>query len=598
MFINRLNQLYKPDRILYYIDANDEALDAFYSGKLCSELEPYAGAFGTYDRPGVFFLRSLKKEVIGIEYRIRDERIKYPQGLKSISLPGAFYYAVEIDHVDKPDMEFIESLFNIISADNDAHRTHSDLLFKKKSEVIGIFVANDKLLMQYEMDLDRDLAFNIIDNNPSEFDKNELYLMAFTDPVTGHYNWNHLTAYLEMPMDAGINDYAFVHFDVKEFRVINEVFGHAVADRLLRNIVKEMKAADFVYASGRCHNDNFAMLIHDMPEEETRSKLEAFFDRLSYIKDFPDFKVYYRCGVVPMRRAMLLGDRVADAGKMAQNLGQNPNQTDIIYFTDKMHDDILWGNNIKAYLGQAVENDEFLVFLQPKFNIHTEKICGAEALVRWNYKSSQMIPPYRFIPFFEKDGSIGIVDDIVLNKVCRVLEKWKKEGRPLYPISINLSRARLYQPDLTQHLTEIVDTYGVEHSLIDFELTESAAYDNRERMIDVMSELKSKGFGISMDDFGTGYSALSLLTDMPFNTLKIDKSFVDKIGIGGEKEQDIIVLGYIISLFKDLHLHCLAEGAEQKSQVDRLRTLGCEIIQGYYYSKPIPLDDYEKKYLT
>ena len=152
-------------------------------------------------------------------------------------------------------------------------------------------------------------------------------------------------------------------------------------------------------------------------------------------------------------------------------------------------------------------------------------------------------------------------------------------------------------PRLIDNLVSIIDHYGVDHQLIDFELTESATYDNTEHMLSVLEELRKRGFKISMDDFGTGYSSLSLLTQMPINTLKIDKSFVDKVATEMESKEDLIVLRHIITLAKELGFVCLAEGAESKNQVDRLRELGCEIIQGYYYSKPIPISEYEEKYL-
>ena len=155
----------------------------------------------------------------------------------------------------------------------------------------------------------------------------------------------------------------------------------------------------------------------------------------------------------------------------------------------------------------------------------------------------------------------------------------------------------MYDRDLISHLSSIVDKYGVDHSIIDFELTESAGYDNTDHMISVLQGLREAGYKISMDDFGTGYSSFSLLTRMPLDTLKIDKSFVDNVSSEQEREEDIIVVNHIIRLAKELGFTCLAEGAETKPQVDKLRELGCEVIQGYYYSKPIPLDEYEKKYL-
>jgi EAL domain-containing protein (putative c-di-GMP-specific phosphodiesterase class I) len=334
-----------------------------------------------------------------------------------------------------------------------------------------------------------------------------------------------------------------------------------------------------------------------MPEEELIQKLNDFFEKLSVLEEDPNYKIYYKCGLVPMQRAMLSGNRVADFAKMAQALATSQKKTEIIVYTDQMHDNLSWGNYIKAYMETAIEEDEFLVYLQPKFDILKEKIKGAEALIRWNYKNKEFLPPYRFVPFFEKDSSIAKIDDLVLKKVCQALAKWKKEGKPLYPVSVNLSRSRMDDKNLIDKLVSIVDQYEIDHKLIDFELTESASYDNMEHMIKVLQELRQRGFKISMDDFGTGYSSLSLLTKMPIDTLKIDKSFVDNVATENERKEDIIVIRHIITLAKELGFVCLAEGAESRKQVDRMRELGCEIIQGYYYSKPLPISEYEEKFL-
>ena len=598
MFINKLNQLYKPKRILYYMEAGPEDVQAFYRGQLPASLAKYSDAFGTYDNAGLFYIKGLEKEVLGLEFRINDPRIKYPEDLKSVELDASFFYSVEIDDDIEIDLPFIKKLFEEIALEDNAHRPYSDLRIKEDARVISVFHGFKKIRLLYEWELYSDKALRVMNDDFSSFEKEELYKSAFTDLITGNYNWNHLEAYLEVPQNKGINDYAFAHFDVKQFRVLNEAYGHIAANKVLSNIVNAMKESDFVYASGRCHDDNFAMIIKDMPDEEIKSTLYAFFDKLSVLEEDPYYKIYYKCGVVPMKRAMLSGNRVADAAKMAQALCTNRGGTEIVIFSDKMHDDLSWANYIKAYVETAIEQDEFLVYLQPKFDINKEKIKGAEALIRWNYKNKEFLPPYRFIPFFEKDGSIAQIDDIVLKKVCAALAGWKQEGKPLYPVSVNLSRSRLDDPRLIDNLTGIVDSFGVDHCLIDFELTESATYDNTEHMLSVLQELRARGFKISMDDFGTGYSSLSLLTRMPINTLKIDKSFVDTIGAKDERREDLIVIRSIIALAKELGFTCLAEGAESKDQVDRLRELGCEIIQGYYYSKPIPIEEYDSKYLA
>ena len=597
MFINKLNQLYKPKRVLYYVPASADDVDAFYKGEVRGEIAVLANAFGTYDSPGVFFLKGRTEPVIGIEFRSGDDRIEYPYELDSVEIDAAYFYSIEFDEDFKPDIDSIRENIDDISMADDAHRVYSNLTIKSSPDVIGVFSDSRKIRILYECELIDDKARAIINDDIDAMDKETLYRVALFDPITDHYNWYHLVPFLEMPADKDIQDYAFVHFDIKEFRVINEVYGHIAANEVLKNVVKAMNDADFVYASARCHNDNFAMMIKDMPEDETIRRLTEFFEEISHLKEDPNYKIFYRCGLVPMQRAMLLGNRVADAGKLAQKLGVKHNETEIIVYTEKMYNDSLWGNYIKAYLDTAIENDEFVVYMQPKFDIRTEKIKGAEALIRWNYKNKVFLGPGRFIPFFEKDGSIGKIDDIVLRKVCAAFEKWRKEGKILYPVSVNLSRDRLYDVNLVKHLTEIVDSYGVYHDLIDFELTESASYDNTDQMIRVLNELREAGFRISMDDFGTGYSSFSLLTQMPLDTLKIDKSFVDKVGIENEHRQDTAVIRHIISLAKELGFICLAEGAEKRTQIDALKALGCDVIQGYYFSKPIPVEEYESKYL-
>ena len=597
MFINKLNQLYKPKRIFYYSEVSQEDIQAFYKGILPKVFQKYLNAFGTYDYPGVFFIKDLKKEVIGIEYRANDQRIEYPTELKSLELEAAFFYSLEIDDDVEINYPLIKKLFEDVAKEDNAHRPYSDLRIKKDARVISVFHGYKKIRLLHEWELYEDKAIHVMCDDYSQFEKQTLYKSAFTDLITGEYNWNHLEAYLEVPGDKGIADYAFAHFDIKQFRVINEAYGHIAANKVLSNVVKAMNEADFIYASGRCHDDNFAMILKDMPQEELKQRLELFFEKLSVLEEDHFYKIYFKCGVVPMQRAMLSGNRVADAAKMAQALCTNQKGTEIIFYTDKMYDDLSWGNYIKAYVETAIEEDEFLVYLQPKFDIKTEKIKGAEALIRWNYKKKEFMPPYRFIPFFEKDGSIAKIDDFVLKKICEALARWKKEGKTLYPISVNLSRNRMFDENLIDKLCKIVDSYEIEHNLIDFELTESATYDDIDHMLSVLQELRNKGFKISMDDFGTGYSSLSLLTQMPIDTLKIDKSFVDAIATATEHQEDIIVLRHIIALAKELDFVCLAEGAESKNQVDCLRQLGCEIIQGYYYSKPIPLAEYEAKYL-
>ncbi len=426
--------------------------------------------------------------------------------------------------------------------------------------------------------------------------KEELYHMVYHDNITGHYNWNYMWKQLDRRYMPSELEYCFVHFDIKDFSIINELYGHDNGNDLLKLVCSRMsQETGWVYCSARCDNDNFAMMIKVMPDEELISTLHGFFDRMSHLPCDETFRVYYRCGIVTAQDALAKNDRVADWAKFAQSLGVKRDCTEINLFTNEMYERMRKGRYYLSYLDQAIKEDEFLIHLQPKYDIHTERIVGAEALVRWNYRHERTLSPGEFIPVFEDNGVIGRVDQVVLEKTCELLERMKADGLPLFPISVNLSRRRMENSHLLEQLTACVDRHGVAHELIEFELTESSVYADEEQMLQFLGKLRELGFRISMDDFGTGYSSLSLLLNMPLDTLKIDKCFVDRISSEGEENKEYLLIKDIITIAKHLDLRCLAEGVEKKTQADCLRRMGCDAIQGYYYSRPLPAEEYVER---
>lgn len=593
--------VHRPDRVLYYLPEITEDVNRCITEGTCPELlKEYQYAYGTYDDVGFFFLpSSLQKEtgkacVVGIEYRKDDPTLKLPEHLPFVVLPACDVIIQDISYEQQMDEALLKEIIDYgrgNQIDKSAEYSYVE------GGVVTAYTTKGKLRVLYEIQLLKESSV-YLNRMGSEYSNEELYYRAFRDPITGYYNWSWMWDRLASYYLNGITDYGFVHFDVKDFKMINELYNHQVANDVLIRVTRNIEAhKDWIYFGARCDNDNFSMMIKDMPEDETREKLTAFFDEISTLEIDPSYQIYYRCGVVNMRNAMNAGNIVADCAKMAQATGTGINVTEINFYTNEMHENILWGKHLKAYLDTAIREDEFLVYLQPKMDVTKESICGAEALVRWNYKHQSLMPPYRFIPHFEADDSIIKVDNLVLRKVCVMLKEWKEKGVELFPISVNLSRKHMEQPQIVSHLTELVDFYGVDRSLIEFELTETAAYDNQSYMISVIEELKSKGFRISMDDFGTGYSSFSLLKEMPLDTLKIDKSFVDLITENDESHKIRIIIRHISSMAKALEVTCVAEGAEEYAQILALRELGCEIVQGYYYSKPLPVQEFEAKYL-
>ncbi len=593
--------VHRPERVLYYLpEITEEANRCITNGVCPSSLKEYQYAFGTYDDIGVFYLPPKQQEetgkrcVMGIEYRKDDPALSYPEHLPSVVLPACDVIIQDITYEDQLSPE---SLNEIIRYGRTTKNDRSAEYSYVEDGIVVAFTAKEKLRILFEINLISESAV-FLNRLGSEYSKEELYYKAFREPITGYYNWSWMWDRLASYYLNGITDYGFVHFDIKDFKMLNELYNHQVANDVLVRVTRNIEAhKDWIYFGARCDNDNFSLMIRDMPEEEIREKLTAFFEEISTLEIDPSYRIFYRCGVVNMRNAMNAGNIVADCAKMAQATGTGINVTEINFYTDEMHENILWGKHLKAYLDTAIEEDEFLVYLQPKMDINKGHICGAEALIRWNYKHKALMSPYRFIPHFEADDSIIKVDNLVLRKVCAKLKEWKEKGMPLYPISVNLSRKHMEQPQLVHYLTEIVDSYGVERSMIEFELTETATYDNQSYMISVIEDLKNKGFRISMDDFGTGYSSFGLLKEMPLDTLKVDKSFVDLLATEEESRKIRIIIRHIISMARELGVSCVAEGAEGQDQILALRELGCEIVQGYYYSRPIPVEEFEEKYL-
>lgn len=424
--------------------------------------------------------------------------------------------------------------------------------------------------------------------------KEEIYEMLYHDAITGYYNWNHMWHTLD-PNNQKDYKYGFVHFDIKDFKAINEVYGHGTGNRVLKMVCSHIEKQDWVIQGCRCDNDNFAMMVKSYDNDTLRNLLEKFFEEISYLDQNKNYRLFYRCGVVTVEDAIKKADTVADLAKLAQHQGRKKYCTEINFFTSEMYKEINTERKYLAYLEDAIKNDEFVVYLQPKYDIHSERITGAEALVRWNYKHEKLLSPSEFISLFESNNVIGKVDQVVLKKVCILLSEMKKKNMPLYPVSVNLSRRRMENRHLKEQILATVDFYEIPHNLIEFELTETAAYSDRDSMLQLLSDLRDLGFLISMDDFGTGYSSLSLLKDMPMDTLKIDKCFIDSILTSAENSRECILLKEIIWLSKMLGFCCIAEGAEQKEQVDFLRRCGCDKVQGYYYSKPVPMAEFIQK---
>ena len=248
-------------------------------------------------------------------------------------------------------------------------------------------------------------------------------------------------------------------------------------------------------------------------------------------------------------------------------------------------------------LTRALESHELEVYYQPKYYIQSEQpiLSSAEALVRWHHPDLGLISPKEFIPLFERSGQISVLDKYVWKSAVRQMAAWRDKYGAVLPVSVNLSRVDVFDPNLTDTLDQLVDMHGIKRSELKLEVTESAYTDNADELIRVIKGLRSKGYEIEMDDFGTGYSSLNMLSSMPVDILKMDIAFIRNIEIN---EKDLRLVEVIVDIARYLKVPVVAEGVESEGQLNLLRKAGCDLVQGYYFSHPLPADEFEKKILS
>ena len=258
-------------------------------------------------------------------------------------------------------------------------------------------------------------------------------------------------------------------------------------------------------------------------------------------------------------------------------------------FTEEFEQKMVRENEIESMMIEGIENQEFEIYYQPQISTKTEQIKGAEALVRWN-KDGKIISPGEFIPVFEKNHFIINLDQYIYEKVCIDIQEMKERVKEVPKISINISKESLLEKDFLEKYIKITNKYNVKPNDIELEITERTTVNDDKYMKEILEKVKEKGFGIAIDDFGTGYSSLIMLEVMPIDTLKIDKSFIDRIGINN-KEVNLIEI--IMLITKKLKLKTVAEGVEKSKQVEYLKKINCDLIQGYFYSKPLDFEAFK-----
>ncbi|MBP5331436.1 MAG: EAL domain-containing protein [Lachnospiraceae bacterium] len=328
-----------------------------------------------------------------------------------------------------------------------------------------------------------------------------------------------------------------------------------------------------------------------------KSRMDDFLLKLNGITVHPflgqrenDFLVNICAGVYQISDEDSVGDVIGKVG-IAHRAAKDRNSPCRIYYDESMKDGSVEAAYLTKAFSDAIKSREFVVFYQPKVDLRSMKLHGAEALVRWNH-AGEFIAPGRFIPLFEKNGYVVHVDFYVLDQVCRDLRSWLNAGLEPVRVSSNFSKLHIASPEIVNQIVDVIDKYGIPHELIEIEFTETTAAGETERLTQILRELHANGISTSIDDFGSGYSSLNMLQTMDFNVLKIDKGFLDA-GIKDAKTKKII--GSIIRMARDLGMQVVAEGVEKHEELIFLKDNGCDMIQGYYFDKPLPGDEYLKR---
>ena len=411
------------------------------------------------------------------------------------------------------------------------------------------------------------------------------------DPLTGLFNRTAFFSAVRRLLDENPEqEFALVRFDIDSFQTYNSFWGEEEGDTLLRFIADWIRRAvghmdSAVY--GRINADAFCVCLPNH-EAAIRAEAKRAFDALAVYNR--EYRLVPSFGVYEIRDRKENPQKMYELATLAARECKGSYLEYISYYKPEMSRRVLENQWIVNEMQSAMDAEQFEVFFQPKYDINTERPYGTEALIRWRHPEKGLLPPGLFIPVFEQNGFIGRIDYYMWEHVCRLLRTWIDEGLEPGPISVNVSRVNLYNPNLISLLTGLVEQYRIPPELLQLEMTESAYMANPQTMEYVVRELQKKGFIILMDDFGSGYSSLNTLKDIHVNILKIDMKFLSG---GSDMERSRSILASAVLMAGWLNTPVIMEGVETAEQAAFLRSIGCNYVQGYYYAKPMPVSDYQ-----
>ena len=426
-------------------------------------------------------------------------------------------------------------------------------------------------------------------------ERKKLNELEYLDGLTGVYNRNAFVNHSEKVMEENSNlPYYMICFDVVNFRIINETYGHERSDVIIKEMANACKEAfGHNEAYGRLTADVFVACTLDDGEED---------ERIAYIEQrvAEEAKKVFINHPIKIKRGRyeIVGsgesiNRMIDKANIARKYVNINSNVLSCQYSEELMNDARKKEEIESKMERALANGEFKPFLQPKFDMSKNHISGAEALVRWIQADGSIVSPGDFIPLFEENGFVEKVDFYILEEICKYIRKMLDENREVYKVSVNQSRYLMNDPEYVNKVKDILLKYQIPLGLIELELTETVFFHEKDRMIKMMNDLKAMNVDLSIDDFGSGYSSFNILKDVPFDVLKIDREFLsDSV----HTEKGKWILKEIIEMAHGLGMSVICEGVETQEQIDLLLSINCKFAQGFFYSRPIPMEEFIGKY--
>ena len=410
------------------------------------------------------------------------------------------------------------------------------------------------------------------------------------DRLTGFYTREYFYEKVHTRLDEYPDrEYSIWCLNIENFKLYNDTFGRQAGDHLLAaeaEFLRRKVGEDII--CGRYGADRLLCLLERRQEQELRQHISEL---LEYSQQESTQKLSIKIGIYEITDRSIPAAYMCDRALLAVDRIKGLYNETVAVYDDSMRENMLREKHITDVMEASLQAGEFSVYFQPKYCLQNDRMIGAEALVRWTHPDLGFLPPNEFIPLFEKNGFIYKLDQYVWKSVCDKLCEWRDKGLPLVPISVNISRTDIYQADLPAVFTELVKDSTLDPKYLHLEITESAYTKSPERIIHTVSELRDLGFTIEMDDFGSGYSSLNMLSQMSIDILKLDMAFIRS---EMAKPIERRLLNDVVNMAHRMRLSVVAEGVETEDQRDRLKSMGCDFAQGYYYAKPLPADEFEK----